>query len=185
MSIASIADGAVQRKRGSSAQVVPQKELATARTITPLKGATEVARYIPTEAIAIYIAILAGAFGQLSPSPGKTRNQLDYSSRWHFFFAMLGVTAGLVWLLYAAKTRAYAVDHRKRDVPIFEMALATLAMAVWAAALPDSPFADFDWYGGWFAGTVLASATTLIPVVATAFGRAVPSYEEVTVSASS
>jgi hypothetical protein len=185
VSIASMADGAIQRKRVSAegtTPVVPRPATgeAKSRTITPLKGASELSRWIPTEAIALYIAILAGGFGVLKVPKGKKLEDLDYSNRWHFFFIMLGVTAALVWLIYAAKTReapAKAVGKRF-NIPVFEMAIAAVAMAAWAAALPDSPFADFHWYGGWFASIVLSTTTALVPLVALAAGRTAPVYEE-------
>jgi hypothetical protein len=107
MSIVGMADARIQRKRvdGGAAATVAVAE--PARTITPLKAATDVARYVPTEAIALYIAILTGAFGALTLPAHKRADQLDYSSRWHFYFVMLAVTAALVWLIYAAKTRAH------------------------------------------------------------------------------
>jgi uncharacterized membrane protein len=183
MSIASMADSAIQRKRlptGTTTATVAARGAGgagTGRTITPLKGASDLARYIPTEAIAIYISILAGAFAALTPKQGQQVSDLDYSSRWLFFFAMLGVTAGLVWLIYAAKTRQS--DRRKRDVPVFEIAVAMIAMGAWAAALPDTPFADFKWYGAWFPPLVLATTTALLPLIAAALGKTAPTYEEV------
>jgi cytochrome bd-type quinol oxidase subunit 2 len=176
MSIVGMADARIQRKRidrGATPLVVAAD---APRTITPLKAATDVARYVPTEAIGLYIAILTGAFGALRLPPNKRLDQLDYSSRWHFYLIMLAVTAGLVWLIYAAKTRAH--DRRRRDVPVFEMAVAVIAMAAWAAALPDTPFADFHWYGGWFAGIALATTTAVLPLIAAAFGRDAPAYTE-------
>jgi hypothetical protein len=124
MSIASMADGALQRKRvatGGTTQVGarPDTGEAKSRTITPLKGASEIARWIPTEAIALYIAILAGAFGALSVPNGKKLEDLDYTSRWIFYFVMLGVTAALVWLIYAAKNREAPAKapNKKRNIP--------------------------------------------------------------------
>jgi hypothetical protein len=175
MSIASMADAAVQRKRTDSDT---RSTGAGTRTITPLKGATDLARYIPTEAIAIYLAILTGAFAPLSPIAGKKSSDLDYTSRWHFYLIMLVATAALVWLMYAAKTRGSATDRRKHDVPVFEMAIAVAAMAAWEAALPDTPFADFSWYGGWFAAIVLSTTVALLPLVATALGKSAPSYDD-------
>lgn len=183
MSIASMADAALQRKRvlnGGPTEVVPQRGTSDAqgRTITPLKQAAELTRYVPTEAIALYVAILAGAFATLSPPAGKKVYQLDFTTRWVFYAVMLGVTAALVWLIYAAKTRQNAVDQRPRDVPVFEMAIAAAAMAAWAAALPDSPFESFKWYGGWFAPIVLSTSTAIIPLIAAALGKAAPTYVE-------
>jgi hypothetical protein len=185
MSIASMADGAIQRKltkAGAPTEVAarPATGEGKTRTITPLKGASDLARYIPTEAVALYIAILGGAFGALKVPTGEKPSSLDYSSRWHFYFIMLAVTAALVWLVYAAKTRETpAKDPGKRfNIPVFEMAIATVAMAAWAAALPDSPFADFKWYGGWFAAIVLSTSIALLPLIAAAAGRTAPAYEE-------
>ena len=185
MSIASMADGAIQRKlvaTGATTQVDPRPETgeAKSRTITPLKGASEIARWIPTEAVALYIAILAGAFGALSVPSGKKLADLDYSSRWWFYSVMLVVTAALVWLIYAAKNRETSAKQpgKRANIPVFEMAIAVLVMAAWAAALPDSPFADFSWYGGWFPPIVLSTTTAVVPLIAAAAGRTAPTYEE-------
>lgn len=184
MSIASMADGAIQRKRvqaGATVRVAPRHAPeATARTITPLKGANELARWIPTEAVALYTAILAGAFGPLSVPAGKALKDLNFSSRWLFYFAMLAATAALVWLIYAAKTRETPAKSpgKRRNVPVFEMGMAVAAMAAWAAALPDSPFATFDWYGEWFPPVVLSTSIVLLPLIAAAAGRTGPTYEE-------
>lgn len=185
MSISSMADGAIQRKRARTvgATAVERRSPSgegTSRTITPLKTAGELARYVPTEAIAVYIAILAGAFGPLKVPVGKKLSDLDFATRWQFFFIMLGATAALVWLVYAAKTRETpAKDPDKRyNIPVFEMTVAVVAMAAWAAALPDTPFADFDWYGGWLSPIVISTTTALLPLIATAAGKTAPVYEE-------
>jgi hypothetical protein len=181
-----MADAAIQRKRVSgpatTTTVRPADGTAAAgtagagRTITPLKGASDLARYVPTEAVAVYVAVLAGAFTAPTLSANQKLYQLDYTNRWWFFGAMLVVTAALSWLIYAAKTRTE--DRTRHDVPVFEMVIATVAMAAWAAALPDSPFADFKWYGGWFPPIVLGTTTALIPLIAEALGKTAPTYVE-------
>jgi hypothetical protein len=194
MSISSLTDGAIQRKlvaAGASTQVTPTPPAGTVvgapasgavtpRTITPLKGATDLGRYIPTEAIALYVAILAGAFAPLKVPTGKTLDTLDFVTRWRLYFIMLAVTAGLVWLIYAAKQRQTPVKDPGKwfNIPVFEMAIAVAAMAAWAAALPDSPFEDFHWYGGWFAPIVLSTSIALLPLIAAAAGKTAPSYEQ-------
>lgn len=183
MSISSMTDASVQRKRitaGAKTSVVPQTGSSSGqgRTITPLKQAAEVARYIPTEAIALYVAILAGAFGALTPKTGQKLYEFDFTSRWIFYVVMLVVTAALVWLVYAAKTHQNDIDRREHDVPVFEMVIAAVAMACWAAALPDSPFQDFKWYGGWFAAIVLSTSAAIIPLIAQALGKTAPTYVE-------
>jgi hypothetical protein len=93
---------------------------------------------------------------------------------------MLAFTAGLVWLMYAAKQRQTPAKQpgKKHNVPLFEMVVAVIAMAAWAAALPDSPFEDFDWYGGWFAPILLSTTTTLLPLIAAAAGKTAPTYQQ-------
>jgi hypothetical protein len=193
MSIASLTDGAIQRKLVASGgsisvtaaspagtvAVAPSAPAVTPRTITPLKAATELARYIPTEAIGLYLAIL-GAFAPLVATVGKPIDMLDFTSRWRFYTIMLAVTAGLVWLIYAAKQAETPAKQRGKrfNIPIFEMAVAVVAMAAWTAALPDSPFEDFHWYGGWFPPIVIATTTSLLPLVAAAAHRTVPTYQQ-------
>ena len=53
-----------------------------------------------------------------------------------------------------------------------------LVVTAWAAALPDSPFEDFDSYGGWFAPIVLSTTTALLPLIAAAVGKRAPTYQQ-------
>jgi hypothetical protein len=149
---------------------------AAGRAITPLAAANTVARYVPTEAIAIYIAILAGAFGPLEVTPGQELSDLDYTGRWMFLGGSLIATAALVWLLYVGKARSEGGSYS--DIPAFEMAVAAIALAAWAFALPDTPLANFAFYGSWVPPVVLGATTLLIPAVASALGKTPPLYEE-------
>jgi hypothetical protein len=54
----------------------------------------------------------------------------------------------------------------------------TLEMAAAVVALPESRFADYRWYGGWFSSTVLSTTTALLPLIAAAFGKLAPTYEQ-------
>ena len=103
MSIASMADAQIQRRRHDSrgrGRARATAGIRAKREMTPLSEATDVARYVPTEAVGVYIAILAGAFSPLVPKAGQKASDLDYSSRWWFLLVMLAVTAAVVWLMY-------------------------------------------------------------------------------------
>ena len=160
------------RERGLPDAVDPAGQAVRA----PLPTADSIVRYIPTEAVAIYIAILSGAFSPLVPEPGQSLDQLDYRSRWIFLGAFALATAGLVWLLYIGKARS--AGERYTDVPVFEMAVASIALVGWAFALPDSPLADFSFYGGWLPPVILGLTTFMIPAVAAALGRTPALFEE-------
>jgi uncharacterized membrane protein len=188
MSIAAMADARIQRQRHPDAPkagarsrdagggAIDPGDEKTAREITPLAAATNVARYVPTEAIAIYVAILAGAFGPLKVGPRQELSELDYTGRWIFLATSVIATVALVWLLYIGKARSEGGSYR--DVPVFEMAVAAVALTAWAFALPDTPLADFQFYGGWLPPVVLGLTTLLIPAVASALGKTPPTYEE-------
>jgi hypothetical protein len=188
MSIAAMTDARLQRRRHPQATRArarargvgrePSPPAGSAgREITPLPAANSVARYVPTEAIAIYVAILAGAFGPLKVASGADLSTaFDFTSRWLFLAGSLVVTAGLVWLLYIGKARSQGGPYR--EVPLFEMAVAMVALAAWAFALPDTPLADFSFYGDWLPPVVLGLTTFAIPAVASALGKTPPVYEE-------
>jgi uncharacterized membrane protein YdcZ (DUF606 family) len=195
MSLASIADARIQRQRqaqprrgvrslvtvrSARAEGAPDADRAKPkRDITPLPGATDLARYVPTEAIALYIPILAGAFSEPKAPTGKELHEADFSSRWWFFLGALVGTLALTYLIYAAKKRSEAGGWKPRkDIPVFEMTVALVAMAAWSVSLPDSPLLDFEWYGGWIAPVVLLGSTLLIPLVAAALGKIPPVYVE-------
>ena len=162
MSIASLADARIDRAQ---------------QTATSSPPTTQVARYIPTEAIGIYIAILA-LFNPLVPKPGQHLWQLNFTSRWVFLGLSLVGTGALVWLTYLAKARAAGHKGSGRDVPVFEIVIAMAAMAAWALALPDNPLQAFSWWQEGVSPVILTAATFLIPLVAAAIGEAPPIYEE-------
>jgi uncharacterized membrane protein len=184
MSIAAMTDARIQRQRHAEAArpearprgVPGAYGAAPRRAITPLPAANAIARYVPTEALAIYVVILAGAFGPLEVRPGQSVSDLDFTGRWIFLAVSLLATAALVWLLYVGKARAEGRPYR--DVPVFEMAVAVVALGAWACALPDTPLADFAFYGGWVPPVVLGLTTAAIPAVASALGKTPPVYEE-------
>jgi hypothetical protein len=184
MSIASMSDASLTRARhgikigrGSTRPTVKAEpahdgtpNTTTPASITPLPSANDVARWIPTEAIALYLAFYSGIFG--ASVDGNT----DFTTRWQFFtfFGLVG-TAVLVVLIYTAKWQ----DAPDKDYkfPLFEIVIADLAFAAWALALPAAPSAEWGW-GDWFPVAVLLLATSLIPLIAGALNMNPPIYTE-------
>src|SRR5688500_10885879 len=97
MSLASMADARIQRNRHHDlmrnqprkevqARAVPEVQASSSTPsegdrpltpLTPLTPVNNVVRYIPSEAIAFYVPIFAGAFGDLVPGDGIPMHQLD------------------------------------------------------------------------------------------------------------
>jgi hypothetical protein len=177
MSIAGMADARLQRQRDREQRLKVKPTRDPDSSITPMKGLSDLARYIPAEALALYTAVLSGAFDPLTPRPGEQPSDLDYSSRWWFFLGACAATAVLVYLIYKAKTSASGYEKGRADLPVFEMSLAVVALAAWASALPDTPFADFAWYGDWWPPFIIPFSIAVIPLIAAAARRSPPTYE--------
>jgi len=95
--------------------------------------------YIPTEVVTTYVAILA-ALGTLA-------SQSSFE-KWVTFWVFLGFTPVATWVVFAVKLKGRNALRRLKlkHWPWWEFFSATLAFAVWAYALPASPFSSFSWY---------------------------------------
>jgi hypothetical protein len=119
--------------------------------------------YIPTEVLTLYVAVLA-ALQQPSKYPSAT---------WIVFWSFFAATPAVVWLVYGAKVKAM---NKPLPIgfgawPVWEMSAATIAYSAWALALPNSPFAKFDWYSSALSGVVVLVASTLLGLLAPFFQR--------------
>jgi hypothetical protein len=90
-----------------------------------------VVSYIPTEVLALYVAILAAVNDPQNPSASLV---------WGIFVAFLIATPIIVWMVYAAKVRSEGkpLPKQLRQWPIWEMVAGTVAYAAWAVSLPDA-----------------------------------------------
>jgi uncharacterized membrane protein len=179
MSIASMSDARLARTRHPGGRRRPAYPIHAGgpsasdepTEITPLAAANDVARWIPTEAVALYLAAYAGIFG------ASTTRGVDFASRWHFFLLVgLPGTSLLVLLIYTTKWRMVA--NTAYTFPALEIVLADLAFTAWALALPGSPAMQWNAYGDWFPVAVLLTATSLIPLIGGALGMNPPTYVE-------
>jgi len=162
MSIVSMADAKVQRENPKP----PAKDVQPAGV--PQTILNQLMRYIPTESIVLYVAVLA-LFSPLKAPEGKTVADLSFQGRWITFIAFISLTLILVPLLYLGKARAAGKTF---TTPIFEMAVAPLAFSAWALALPDTPLRTISGYKEAIGAALVLGATLLIGVAADALGKA-------------
>jgi hypothetical protein len=104
---------------------------------------TRVAKYIPAEIVAAYVAVL-GILGMSS--------DVSASFYWKVFGTLLILTAAYTW-------KASMVSGL--PIAVIQIVVSTVSFAIWAFAL-GKPFTFFDWYQPMYA-SVLPILYTLIP----------------------
>lgn len=117
--------------------------------------------YIPTEVIALYVAVISAI---------KSNNS---NAGWITFYVFLAFTPIVVWLLYAAKVKKNTgtIPLTFESLPLWELFAATLAFVAWAFALPDSVFQTFSWYSQSVAGVSILLTSTILSLIAPFFNK--------------
>jgi RsiW-degrading membrane proteinase PrsW (M82 family) len=103
--------------------------------------------YIPTEVLTLYVATVAALDSSIIPKNGP--------HNWLPFFIFLVGTPLIAWLAFATKVKSAGrpIPWNPSTWPMWEMSAAAIAFAVWAFALPDTPFLQFEkWYSKPIAG---------------------------------
>jgi hypothetical protein len=155
----------VERPKSAAAQT-PQ-----ATTVVPATAIGQLARWIPTESITLYVAFL----GVLNPIAGTVRAcDGRYAGRWAALGAFLVATVCIVVLVHSAKVRRTLEPFRW---PVFEMSVSAVAFTAWAIALPDTPLNDFCGYKPELGAFIVLATTAIIGLVADALGRNVAPAE--------
>ena len=103
-------------------------------------------KYIPAEAIALYITLYGLASAQLG-------NELYFLSLSWAIFIICGIGA----VLYL-----WRIEHVQDGV---QLVVSELAYIVWVFSLGVTPFAGFSWYNPVFGALVLPVYTFLIPLI--------------------
>lgn len=118
-------------------RATPEAETATQRA-TVETIASDLTRYIPTEALALYTAILPF----LVPDDTALDAQ-DYTSRW-----WLAIGIGVLAVLFAVGVYKRAVEAERRTFtwPPRRTLTVVLAYTGWVFVIPGSPCNDFGWY---------------------------------------
>lgn len=117
--------------------------------------------YIPTEIIALYVAVIAAI------------NSNNSNAGWITFFVFLVFTPVVVWLVYAAKVKKMSgtIPFSFSSLPIWELIASTLAFIAWAFALPNSVFQVFSWYSQSVAGVSILLTSTVLSLIAPFFNE--------------
>ena len=129
---------------------------------------SQVTRWIPTETITLYVALLA----LLAPIGMSS----SFTSRWVLFGIMAGANPLVVILLTMAKTDSGSTTRFKW--PVFEMLIAPVAFAAWAFALPDTPLKAIGSYDIKWNTAIITVTTVGVTLVANALHKS-PDFDQV------
>lgn len=147
---AAIASTGQQPKPGDEAKKAAEK----------VNGALEaIKRYIPTEAIAMYLPFVAIIQDHYKSTGASTPLLCTYLG---FVF----LTPVLVWLIYLTKAAEAGKTAKDAGLPILEGMLATLAFVIWGASVPGV-FPDQQWW----LGLVALASSILLPLLESAAGK--------------
>jgi hypothetical protein len=157
------------------AKLVTQvREVAPADAVAPVGVSSSIVnqlvQWIPAEAITLYLGYVA-LLDPLAPHEGGKVCDLSFRGRWIGLAVFCIVTILLVIGSYWGK-RHRATPVPKFKWPLFEMVIQTFAFAVWAAALPDTPFADVCGFKPEYAGYAVLVTTVLTAFIAWMVGKA-------------
>jgi len=131
-------DAAVARHAGG-APPDPVRALREASSEKPLAPSaedviTQLTRYIPTELVAVYTAVV-GLLPKIESAPAVC--EAHYGVRWIALALFAALTPMTVLILYLIKRRSSGSGGPL--VPWFEMISAVVAFAAWAILLPLAP----------------------------------------------
>lgn len=150
MSITSLVSEVIQPHQGAGASLGGGvKPEAT----TPAANFEALARYIPTEVLTLYIAT-ASAMDALKTQFSSISAEASY-----WFFLLLTPCVFMLALLGQRKRAGLHVIPAISDVPFWRLIASTIAFAVWALAVPSTPYLT-----GITGGAVAALLATFISV---------------------
>ncbi|NYI58495.1 hypothetical protein [Cellulomonas soli] len=131
-------------------------ETPTQVTASPL---AQLVKYIPTETITLYVAVVA-ALGEPEVPEGKELSDADFGPLWLatgiLFVVTLLLTVGLSFRAQKDAGQTFAWPH-------FEIIASAAAFLVWAFSLPSTPLRDlpgFD-YSAWNSVIILGGSVTI------------------------
>jgi hypothetical protein len=161
------ARGKLARRRAARAPSSQEKTASVAAA-----AAMELVRYIPTEAVALYTAILP----LLVPEDKPLEDQ-SYGSRW----ALAGIVGALA-VLFAVGIyrRELQARGKKFTWPPKRTLTVVFAYIAWVFVVPGSPFQDFGWYTPTLGAIVGLLAVALLALFTLWFGGPEEPVSEVT-----
>ena len=163
MSIASMVDTRMALQQGvDKTKPSPAKPIGVSTGIVD-----QITRWIPTETITAYVALLA----LLAP---LSEHAPSYESRWILLGIVAAANPVVVLLLAMAKNQ----PGDDLSLPVFEMCIAPIAFMAWAFALPDTPLSSIAHYDLKWNAAILSITTTGIVLVANALHKS-PDLDQV------
>ena len=151
------------RRRSLKGQDVRRVD-APEPTASPVAAvATELTRYIPTEAIGVYTAVLPFLVKDGQPLTGQ-----DFTTRW-----ILAAAVALLAVFYAVGV--YRKELAKRNQafhwPPKRTITVLVAFAAWVMVIPGSPFQQFSWYSPALGGAIGFFAVGVLGAISLWFGE--------------
>jgi hypothetical protein len=146
--------GTGQGKRAATPDK-PASQLAAA--------ASELTRYVPTEAIALYTAILP-----FLVSDGKPLADQSYTAQW-----ILAASVVIVAVLFGVGVFKKEVEKRGESFhwPPKRTLTIVVAFLGWVMVVPGSPFQDFSWFTPAYGAIAGLAITTLLALGNLWFGE--------------
>jgi hypothetical protein len=128
--------------------------------------------FIPTEVLTLYVSALAA----LGPLTTKTGNEIHQIGRWAPFWSFLVLTPIIAWVAFATKITVSGkpIPTSPSTWPLWEIGAATFAYVAWAFALPNTPFARFQWYSTGLAAFLVLVVSAGLRLVAPLMQRPLP-----------
>lgn len=162
MSISSMLEPTVRRVAAGTSKDTLQDSTVDPTVAQRTEQAIDrLTQYIPTEVVTFYVALVSALHTV----------KASLHVEWLGFYAMLAVTPVVVWLIYAAKSRAngLAWPLPPSSWPWWKFAAALIAFTAWAVALPQSPFESLSWYSTVFGPIIILGVTLILALLGAAF----------------
>lgn len=123
--------------------------------------ATELTRYIPTEAVGLYTAALPFLLGS------DPLGDQSYTGRW-----ILAAVVAVAAVLYGVGIFRAQVQKRGERFrwPPKRTAIIVVAFAAWVVLIPGSPFNEFSWYTPAIGALIGLGATAVLSLFTLWFG---------------
>ncbi len=146
MSFVAMSQAALSRSRKRNDGDVQDAAEEAPSDESPLQ---KIVRYIPSEAITLYVVAVAAVPPIVRSTEAKVCETVSFTPRWWLFGAFALLLTPLLLVLIHANTAKQ--ERQPFRLPRAEMAIAVLAFSTWAFAIPETPFEDFCWYDGKYA----------------------------------
>jgi len=140
----------------------------------------KITKYIPTEAVALYVAV-AQFLDPLKPKQdgqGKELplHRLDFGPRWILAGVFLvAVTPLMGWVVFRYRKWKNDKDGTPEKNPSsvqrrLSILVSVIAMAAWVAALSDTPALDWSWFKAGMGGVALLVVSFFLSYAAEPLG---------------